>query len=142
MRRQFLRIVIVLIGVAGFAMGAKAQALDQIEFNAAHAFVVGGKTLPAGTYRVRRVSVTDPKLLFLTSLETRDTAIIHSTWVESSSAEKNDVGFLQVGDERFLNRIETPNRLFTIAVPHAEILDAVLKAQNGSSASGSADGSK
>jgi hypothetical protein len=142
MRRQFLRIVIALIGVAGFGLGAKAQSLDQIEFNTPHEFVVGGKTFPAGTYRVRRVSITDPKLLFLSSVETRETAMIHSTWVESSNADKNDVRFVQVGDEHFLNKIETPNHSFTIEVSRAEILDAVAKSQSGSSASGSAGGNK
>ncbi len=142
MRRQFLRIVIALIGVAGFGMGAKAQSLDQIEFNTPHEFVVGGKTFPAGTYRVRRVSITDPKLLFLSSVETRETAMIHSTWTESSNTDKNDVSFLQVGDEHFLNKIETPNHLFSIEVPRSEILDAVAKSQSGSSASASAGGNK
>jgi hypothetical protein len=115
MRRQFLRIVIALIGVAGFGLGANAQSLDQIEFNTPHEFVVGGKTFPAGTYRVRR---------------------------ESSNADKNDVRFVQVGDEHFLNKIETPNHSFTIEVSRAEILDAVAKSQSGSSASGSAGGNK
>ena len=137
MRRQFLRIVIALIGVAGFGLSAKAQSLDQIEFNTPHDFVVGGKTFPAGTYRVRRVSITDPKLLFLSSVETRETAMIHSTWEESSSTDKNDVSFLQVGDEHFLNKIETPNHLFSIEVSRSEILDAVAKSQSGSSATGS-----
>ncbi len=137
MRRQFLRIVIALIGVAGFGLSAKAQSLDQIEFNTPHDFVVGGKTFPAGTYRVRRVSITDPKLLFLSSVETRETAMIHSTWEESSSTDKNDVSFVQVGDEHFLNKIETPNHLFSIEVSRSEILDAVAKSQSGSSATGS-----
>ncbi len=137
MRRQFLRIVIALIGVAGFGLGAKAQSLDQIEFNTPHDFVVGGKTFPAGTYRVRRVSITDPKLLFLSSVETRETAMIHSTWEESSNSDKNDVSFVQVGDEHFLNKIETPNHLFSIEVSRAEILDAVAKSQSGSPATGS-----
>lgn len=137
MRRQFLRIVIALIGVAGFGLSAKAQSLDQIEFNTPHDFVVGGKTFPAGTYRVRRVSITDPKLLFLSSVETRETAMIHSTWEESSSSDKNDVSFVQVGDEHFLNKIETPNHLFSIEVSRSEILDAVAKSQSGSSATGS-----
>jgi hypothetical protein len=137
MRRQFLRIVIALIGVAGLGLSAKAQSLDQIEFNTPHEFVAGGKTFPAGTYRVRRVSITDPKLLFLSSVETRETAMIHATWEESSGTDKNDVSFVQVGDEHFLNKIETPNHLFSIEVSRSEILDAVAKSQSGTSATGS-----
>jgi hypothetical protein len=140
MRRQCLRIVMALIGVGVFGIGAKAQVLDQIEVHIPYQFVVAGKTLPAGTYRVKRVGVTDPRLLILNSLETRATAIIHSTWVENSDADKNEVSFVQVGDEHFLSKIETPDHLFIISVSPSEILEAAAKPQSGSSASGSADG--
>ena len=119
MRRQCLRIVMALIGVAGFGIGVKAQVLDQIEVNIPYQFVVAGKTLPAGTYRVKRVGVTDPRLLILNSLETRATAIIHATWVENSDADKNEVSFVQVGDEHFLSRLRRP----TICLPfHCRVL--------------------
>jgi hypothetical protein len=140
MRRQCLRILIALIGVAGFGIAVRAQVLDQIEVNIPYQFVASGKTLPAGTYRVKRVGITDPRLLILSSLETRATAIIHSTWVENSHADKNEVSFVQVGDEHFLSKIETPNHLFTISVSRSEILEAAAKSRSGSPASGSADG--
>src|ERR1700745_2764124 len=111
MRRQCLRIVIAIIAVAVFGIGVKAQVLDQIEVNIPYQFVVAGKTLPAGTYRVKRVGVTDTRLLILSNRETRATAIIHSTWVENSDADKNEVSFVQVGDEHFLSKIETPYHL-------------------------------
>ena len=140
MRRQCVRIVIALIAVAVFGIGVKAQVLDQIEVNIPYQFVVAGKTLPAGTYRVKRVGVTDPRLLILSSLETRATAIIHSTWVENSDAAKNEVSFVQVGNEHFLSTIETSNHLFTIPMPHSEILEAATTSQSGSSALGSVEG--
>ena len=143
MRRQCSRIVMALIGLGVFGIGVKAQVLDQIEVNIPYQFVVAGKTLPAGTYRVKRVGVTDPRLLILNSLETRATAIIHSTWVENNEnndADKNEVSFVHVGDEHFLSKIETPHHLFTISVSPSEILEAAAKSQSGSSASGSADG--
>jgi len=89
---------------------------------------------------VKRVGVTDPRLLVLSSLETRATAIIHSTWVENSDTDKNEVSFVQVGDEHFLSKIETPNHSFTISLSLSEIPEAAAKSQSGSSASGSADG--
>jgi hypothetical protein len=123
-----------------FRSRRQAQVLDQIEVNIPYQFVVAGKTLPAGTYRVKRVGVTDPRLLIVNSLETRATAIIHSTWVENNDADKNEVSFVQVGDEHFLSKIETPNHLFSISVSRSEILEGAANSQNGSSASGSADG--
>jgi hypothetical protein len=139
MRRQCLRILIALISLAGFGKAVKAQVLDQIEVNIPYEFVVAGKALPAGSYSVKRVSVTDPRRLILSSLETRATAIIHSTGVEKSQADKNKVSFVQVGDEYFLSEIETPNHVFTISVPRSEIPEAAAKSQSGSPASGSAE---
>jgi hypothetical protein len=139
MRRPCLRVLIALICLAGFGKAVKAQVLDQIEVNIRYEFVVAGKALPAGSYRVKGVSVTDPRLLILSRLETRATAIIHSTWVEKSQADKNKVSFVQVGDEYFLSEIETPNHVFTISAPRSEILEAAAKSQSGSPASGSAE---
>jgi len=140
MRRQCLRILIALIGFAGFGIAVKAQVLDQVEVNIPYDFVVAGKTFPQGTYRVKRVSITDPRLLTLSSLETRATATILSSWVEDSHAGKNELSFVQVGDEHFLSKIETRNHLFAIPVSRSEILQAKAKSQSGSSASASADG--
>ena len=56
MRKQYLRILIALIGAAGLAKAAKGQSVDQIVVNIPYEFVVAGKTLPADTYRVNRVT--------------------------------------------------------------------------------------
>jgi hypothetical protein len=60
MRKQCLRIVIAVTGVAGLCMAARgSQVSDQIQVNIPYEFVVAGKTLPAGTYRVSRLGDTD-----------------------------------------------------------------------------------
>src|SRR5271168_2309658 len=115
MRKQYLRILIVLIGLAGFGVAAKGQAFDQIVVNIPYDFVVAGNTLPAGTYRVNRVSIND-RALILSSFENRASVIALATQVESSSADKAQVSFEQVGGERFLSKIETSNHVFTIPV--------------------------
>src|SRR5271156_1812472 len=104
MRKQYLRILIVLIGVAGLGMSARGQAFDQIVVNIPYDFVVAGKTLPAGTYKVNRVGVTD-RALILSSFENRASAIVLATHIESTSADKPQVSFEQVGGERFLSKI-------------------------------------
>jgi hypothetical protein len=142
MRMQCFRILIALIGVASFGTAVKAQVLDQIEVNIPYEFVVAGKTHPAGTYRVKRVNVTDPGFLILSSLETRGTAVFHAIGVENRHGDKNKVSFLHVGDQHFLSKIETPKHLFTFSVSRSEILEAAAKSQSGSSALGSTDGDK
>ncbi len=141
MRKQCLRILIALIGAAGLGMAAKGQVVDQIVVNIPYEFVVGGKTLPAGTYTVKRLSDTDPSVLILSSFENRASAIVLPTQVESSSDDKTQVSFEEVGGEHFLSKIETADHLFTISVSRSAILEAAAKSHSGTSASGSSAGS-
>ena len=53
-RKQYLRILIALIGVDGLGIAAKSQETDKIVVNIPYEIVVVGKTLPAGTHGVSR----------------------------------------------------------------------------------------
>ena len=141
MRKQYLRIVIALIGVAGLGLTTKAQAVDQVMVNIPFEFVVAGKTLPAGNYRVNRVSQTDSRTLVLSSFENNVSTMVHPAEVESSSDDKAQVSFEEVGGEYFLSKIETANHLFTISVSRSAILEAAARSHSGISVSGSASGS-
>jgi len=140
MRKQCLRILIALIGVAGLGMAARGQASDQIEVNIPYEFVVAGKTLPAGTYRVNRLSDTNEETLVLSSLDSRARVMLLSTTVESTQADKPEVSFEQIGGQHFLSKIETADHVFTIPVSRSEILEAAARSHSGTSASGRSDG--
>ena len=141
MRKQYLRILIALIGAAGLAMTAKGQVVDQIVVNIPYEFVVAGKTLPAGTYRVNRVPNSSERALLLSSFENRAGAIVLATDVESIPADKAQVSFEQVEGQYFLSRIETADHVFTIPVYRSAIMEAAAKSHRGTSAAGSAAGS-
>jgi hypothetical protein len=141
MRKQCLRILIALIGVAGLGMAARGQVSDQIEVNIPYEFVVAGKTLPAGTYRVNRLSDTNRETLVLSSFESRARVMLLSTSVESTQADKPEVSFEQVAGQHFLSRIEITDHVFTIQVPRSEILEAAARSHNDTSSSGRSDGS-
>lgn len=47
-KKQYLRIVIALIGFVSLGITARAQTVDQVVVNIPFEFVVAGKTLPAG----------------------------------------------------------------------------------------------
>jgi hypothetical protein len=141
MKKHYLRILIALIGVAGLGMSAKGQAVDQIVVKIPYDFVVAGKTLPAGTYRVNRLRDADPGVLILSSFENRTSAIVlPTTHVDSSSADKVQVSFERVGGQYFLSKIETADHAFTIPVSRSEILEASARSQSGTSASGNSAG--
>lgn len=141
MRKQYLRILMVLIGAAGVAMAAKGQAVDQIVVKIPYEFVVAGKTLPAGTYRVNRVSITNERTLVLSSFENRASTIVLATDVENIPADKAQVSFEQVEGQYFLRKIETADHVFTIPVARSAIMEAAARSHGVTSASGSSNGS-
>jgi hypothetical protein len=136
MRKYYLRFWIALIGVAGLGAAAKGQAVDQIVVNIPYEFVVAGKTLPAGTYRMNRLSNIDPEVLILSSLESRAGLMVSATEVESTRADKPEVSFEQIDGQHFLSKIETADHVFTIPVSRSEISEAAAKSARGKSASG------
>jgi hypothetical protein len=142
MRKQCVRILIALIGVAGFAMGTKAQNLDQIVVNIPHEFEVAGKTLPAGTYTVARLSINNPWALILNSTETHASALVFATQVQTSHNDKPKVSFQEVGSEYSLSKIETAHRSFTIPVSRSQTLDAAAKSHAATSSSENSGGTQ
>jgi hypothetical protein len=61
-RKQYLRILIALIGVPGLGIAAKSQETDKILVNIPYEFVVVGKTLPAGTYGMGRGPIYNARM--------------------------------------------------------------------------------
>lgn len=141
MKKLYLRFLMALIGVAGLGVATKGQAVDQVVVKIPHEFVVGGKTLPAGTYRVERLRSSVARALVLSSFENRASAIVIPTEVESSKADKAVVTFEQVGGDLFLSKVETPDSVFTLPVSRSAIMEAAAKSHNGAPSPESAAGS-
>jgi hypothetical protein len=141
MRKQCLRILTALIGVAGLSVVTKGQAVDQIVVKIPYEFVVAGKTLPAGTYRVDRLRNSVARALVLSSFENRESVMVIPTEVESSKADKAVVTFEQVGGEHFLSKVETGDKIFTLTVSRSAIMEAAVRSRSGASSSVSAAGS-
>ncbi len=140
MRKQFLRIVVAFIAVAGLVVAAKGQSEEQIIVNVPYDFVVGGKTLPAGTYRVNRVSAAAPRALMLTGYQNDATAMVLATDVETNDSGSHKISLEQFGSEYFLSEVETTGHLYRLPVSRAKALDAVAKLHNGTPVSGNPDG--
>jgi hypothetical protein len=138
MKKLCLRIAIALIGFGGLGITAKAQVADQIVVTIPFEFVVAGKTLPAGTYRVDRVSNDKWTGLILSSFETRAGAIVRPTEVQSAPADKAKVSFEIAGDEHFLRKIQTGDNVFTFPVSRAAILLASGKSHTNTASGNSA----
>jgi len=135
MKKQCLRILIALFSVAVSGMVAKGQVQNPIAMTVGHPFVVGGKTLPPGTYTVKRASDANPRVLIFSSLESHSSAIVLPIWGRSGDADNASATFLQIGGQYFLSKIETANGIITIPVARSAVVQATV--QNGTSTSGS-----
>jgi hypothetical protein len=137
MKKYFVRVLPAFLGFAGLAMAAKAQIPDQVVINIPYDFVAAGKTLPAGTYRVNRVSDFNTRELVLSSFENRAAVLVLPTEVESARADKPSFTFEQVGGQHFLTKIETADHVFVLPVSRSAVLQATMKSHPGSTRSGS-----
>jgi hypothetical protein len=123
MRKQYLRILMAVVGLAGLGVTAKAQDLDQVVVAIPFEFVVAGKTLPAGTYRTNRIS-NDNEAWSSAVLKNHVSVMLHPTKVESTHDDNAQASFQEAGDQRFLSTIETGDNVFTIPVSSVAIQEA------------------
>src|SRR6266404_4126245 len=98
-------------GLSVFAAATRAQEIDQLIVNVPYDFVVSGKTLPAGAYRVKRANDRDNNVLAITSLENGGGVLLLSGVVSPTSEEKPALGFDVVGDQHFHTRVETADHI-------------------------------
>jgi hypothetical protein len=131
MKRQYLRILIALISVAGFGVAARGQTVDRITVKIPSEFVVSGKVLPAGNYIVSRANETNGgTILILSSLENRASMFVMPAQFESGAADRVFVHFEQIGEQLFLTAIQTGDHLFTFTVSSKEIMNAQAAAKS------------
>jgi hypothetical protein len=136
MKIGYVRILSAVFALAAFGAAARAQAADQLVVNIPYEFVAAGKTLPAGTYTVHRISAVNSEELSLTSFENRTGVLLVSSEVVQASEYKPTLTFEQVGDQHFLSKIETAEHIFTIPVSKSSA-PVVAKNQSSPSTSGS-----
>ena len=104
-------------------------------------FVVLGKTLPTGAYRLSLLADDKCEGPILSSYENRISVFVPPVEIESTSAERPHLSFERVGGEPFLSRIQTTDDVYNIRVFHSLIMEAAEKTRDNGYASGSS-GSK
>jgi hypothetical protein len=138
--KKYARIIVAITLLSGLGVAAKAEIRDDIVVNVPFEFVVGGKTLPEGTYKVSSLSLDKFSTLLLTSRDNGTSVFMLPLEGESASAEKPNVSFQGVGDQRFLSTIQTTSNVYYIPVSHSAIMEAAAKSRDNVSAPGSSGG--
>jgi hypothetical protein len=132
LKTQYLRLLLVLAGFAGFTIPANAQAVDQPVVNIPFQFVAAGRTLPAGEYKVSRLHDWNPRILVLKSYENRASVIVIPAEVEESLPGNTHLSFELAGDQHFLSGIETEDHIYNFDAPSTHTLLATTPHQSGS----------
>ena len=131
MRKQYLRVLIALISVAGFGLATQGQTVDRITVKIPSEFVVSGKVLPAGNYSVSRANEWNGgTILVLSSFENRASMFVLPAQFKSGPADRVFVHFEQIGDQLFLTAIQTGEHLFTFPVSSKQIMEAQAAAKS------------
>lgn len=138
MKKHCVRILIAFFGLAALGAAARGQVSDQIKVKIPYEFVVNGKTLPAGTYRVNRAFDRGDRVLVISSFENHVSVLVVPNEVaDNTRAEQPAFIFEQVGDEHLLSKIETGEHVFTIPVSSPATPELAMTRHSGPGSSGS-----
>jgi hypothetical protein len=138
MKKHCVRVLGVFFGLAALGASALGQVSDQMTVNIPYEFVVAGKTLPAGSYRINRVNDRDDRVLVISSFANHAAVVVSPSEVaDRTGAEQPRLSFRQVGDQHLLSKIETAEHVFTIPVSSTDALETAMKKPSGPSGSAS-----
>ena len=137
--KKHAKILVAVTFLLGLGVAAKAETRPEITAKLPFQFVVGGKTLPAGTYRVSR-SGDDPLSPLMLTNDNSTASVFVLPLSIAASSDRPNVGFERIGARYLLNSIQTGDLVYNISVPRSLAMVAAAKPHGNVSASGSAGG--
>ena len=136
MKNQYLTVLFTLICIFGSGLGARAQEEDSVVANVPFDFLIAGKILPAGAYRVSRVDTAGSRELEISSYDARAGVLFIPTVFDDFQTGHAQLNFEHVGNKYFLSAIETPIGTYDITIPPSAIELARMEQQGTSSSAG------
>jgi hypothetical protein len=128
MKTIYTRSLSALFGLAVLGAATRAQEGDQIRVKVPYDFVVAGKTLRAGNYKVDRLTDNN-KAMTMTSFENGDSVLLFSTDVTPTREDNPTLTLEHTGTHYFLSQIETAQHVFKISVPKGAASQFSVKIQ-------------
>jgi len=119
MKKQYLTVLLALICLFGLGAAAQAQEEGRVVAKIPYEFVAGGKTLPAGTYAITRISSDRERPWEIRNTVTpRDGVLLQPIFFDGA-VDHAGVRLERVGDTYYLSRVATSVGAFTLPVPEA-----------------------
>jgi hypothetical protein len=138
--KKYAKSLVAVTFLLGLGVAAKAETRPEIIAKFPFQFVVGGKTLPAGTYKVSRLGNDPLSVLMLTNDNSTASVLVLPLSIANPSSDKPEVGFERVGAEYLLSSIQTGDLVYNISVSRSLAMVAAANPQGNVSGSGSAGG--
>lgn len=139
MKRSSFTAVLMLTCLLGVGVSAGAQDTDAVVVSVPFEFVAGGATLPAGEYRINRISPGVNRELAIRSYG-KGGAFLFPLVFDGGTVADNEpaLTFGHVGGKYFLSTIKTPNGIYTMPVSREMVMlgKATSPSPSTSSASG------
>jgi hypothetical protein len=129
-------VVLTMTCLLGLGISAHAQDASGVVVKVPFEFVAGGKTLPAGTYSVGRLSPGIHPSLIIDSKDNGAFALVLPVVADGESVGHTELSFEHVGDKYFLSKVETPAVIYTILTPRAMTKLAQMNDHGATSSSG------
>jgi hypothetical protein len=136
--KKYAMILLTAASLLGFGVAAKAETRAEIFVKLPFQFLVGGKTLPAGTYKVSRFSGDPFGALMLTNYDNTAAVFVLPSSIADASSDKPQVDFKQVGGRYVLSSIQTEDFVYNISIRRSLAMVAADKPHDTTSVSGSA----
>jgi hypothetical protein len=135
--KNYAKILVVITFILGLSGASRAESQDGIIVTLPFKFVVGGKTLPAGTYTLRNAYDDPSGPLMITNHDSSTSVFVLPYVSESASTGKPELDFLRGGEEHFLSTVHTALRIYRLPVSQSALTEAVAAAHDSGSSTAS-----
>jgi hypothetical protein len=136
MKTSLFTAVLTMTCLLGFGISAHAQDASGVVVKVPFEFVAGGKTLPAGTYSVGRLSPGIHPSLIIDSKDNGAFALVLPIVPDGDSAGRTELSFERVGGKYFLSKVATPAGVYTLMTQRAMTRLAQMNDHGVTSSSG------
>ena len=120
----------------GLGLAAQAEIRSEVSVTVPFDFVANGKTLPAGTYKVGRLSADLRSAQLLRNRDSSVAAFVNPVDAETTNVDMPVVRFQQVGKQFFLSSIQTEDAVFNFHVSRSANTEVAARSVNNVSISG------
>jgi hypothetical protein len=136
MKTSHVAVVLTMTCLLGLGISAHAQDASGVVVKVPFEFVAGGKTLPAGTYSVGRLSPGIHPSLIIDSKDSGTFSLVLPIAPDGDSAGHTELSFERVGSKYYLSKVATPAGLYTLLTPRAMTMLARMNDHGVTSSSG------